>query len=393
METPEKDEKTKTMKLNKLRQQAGRAIRKAFTLVELLVVVAIIAVVGAGVAVTYNNLDDQAKTAMEVSDIAILKKVTKHWSAINDYKIPNEMDSLVDSEGNIYSSYSMHATASSSGKGLNGPLGYAGLMVHAAPSAVLSNLSAAGMTLTYTHLVTAANANDSTFTMSNGQVVTTATKKTLVAGNSTLRTNAQEFIANSDGSDLASGGTHDYTAGSYSYTAPTNNAVFGPYASEADWQTGIAAQQAILSAATTDKLAFIHPGGGATGPGLAAANPTLEIITNAGLRPEEVAVPGVAPSGQQKYYLVVMGFGKFASINRGKSIRSDTPSYGKRLAQKDSDYNRYLAVFRVPATSGGFGGPPVEPVALIDVLSPQGYSVEYMRRTFMNDQTKLQDNS
>lgn len=371
--------------------------RQGFTLIELLVVVAIIAVIGAGVAVTYHNLDDQAKTAMEISDVAILKKTTKHWSAINDYKIPNEMDSLVDSEGNIYSSFSMTSgAASSSGKGLNGPIGYAGLMVHAAPSAVLSNLSAAGMTLTYTHLVTAANANDSTFTMSNGQVVTTATKKTLVAGNSTARVNAQEVVSNTagaahdyDGPDDAPGGGDDVP---YSFTT-TGGTVFGPYATLADWTTAQAAQQAILDAATTDKLAFIYPGGGATGPGLAAANPTIEIITNAGLKPEEVAVPGVAPTGSQKYYLVVMGFGKFASINRGKSIRTDTPSYGKRLAQKDTDYNRYLAVFRVPATSGGFGGPPVEPVALIDVLSPQGYSVEYMRRTFMNDQTKIQDNS
>ncbi len=375
-----------------------RSCQRGFTLIELLVVVAIIAVIGAGVAVTYQKLDDQAKTAMEISDMAILKKVVKHWSAINDYALPDEMDSLVDNEGNLYTPFLGHggATSSSSGMGLNGPIGYATLDVQPAPDVVLNNLAAAGMDFTYLHLVDRSPANDSTFETTNtvggiptgsfGSAVSTVnTKATMVVGDSETRTNNEDFVTNSDGTDA----THDYaTNGDYTYTT-LSGATFGPYSTEADWTTAVSDAQATLDAITTDKLAFVHPNGGmATAP-----NFSEEIITNAGLKPEQVADPTVAPSGEEKYYLVVMGFGRFASIYQGKSVRADAPAVGKRQDQTDTDYSRYLAVIRVPVESYGAIGSTVDPPVVVDVLSPQGYSIASLRDNFIDDQERIRDDS
>ena len=63
-----------------------KAMKSGFTLIELLVVVAIIAVIGAGVAVTFNRLDERAKSAMEISDIGILSSTIKNWSFLQDRK-------------------------------------------------------------------------------------------------------------------------------------------------------------------------------------------------------------------------------------------------------------------------------------------------------------------
>jgi len=386
--------KMKKTKMSKHMRLLKRARDKGFTLVELLVVIAIIAVIGAGVAVTYQNLDDQAKTAMEISDMAILKKITKHWSAVNDYALPDEMDSLVDDEGNLYTSFSIGGTPSSSGMGLYGPIGYGTLEVHEAPSEVLTNLATAGMEFTYIHRVDATNANDSTFEagMFGDAVDTTNTKSTLIAGGSGAATDAAEVVADGggaahdyDGPDDIEGNADDVD---YSFTAPTNGTSFGPYATLADWTAAQTAQQDILDTNPTDKLAFVYPGSG-----FAGASFTDEIITNAGLKPEQVANPATGPVAAEKYYLVVMGYGRFASIYRGKAIRSDAPSYGKRQAQSDTDYNRYLAVIKVPVTTGGFGSAPVEPATLVDVLSPQGYSVAALRDNFIDDQDKIQDDT
>lgn len=393
----EMSEKGKNMKNQKRRMK--HTTRQGFTLIELLVVVAIIAVIGAGVAVTYQRLDDQAKTAMEISDIAILKKVNKHWSAVNGYDLPNELDSLVDNEGNLYTPVQSGPggfttiPSSSAARGLNGPIGYATAEVAEAPDIVLSNLAAAGMTLTYTHLVSRTNANDSTFdTGGFGQDVETSdTLTTLVAGDSEARAQAQLVVdADDTGHDYdgpddveGNGDDVDFTAGSASYQTA------------AAFATAQADSQDILDANTTDQLAFVFPGGGQQiggSPGF--SNLTDEIITNAGLKPEQVAVPGVAPSGEQQYYLVVMGFGRFASIYRGKAVRADAPSVGKRLPQNDEFYSRYLAVIRVPITAyGSPSAPDNEPPVLVDVLSPQGYSAAALRDNFIDDQAKVQDNS
>lgn len=368
------------------RQRMRQACPQGFTLIELLVVVAIIAVIGAGVAVTYQRLDDQAKTSMEMSDISILKKVTKHWSAVNNFQLPDGLDSLVDDEGNLYTSFRNPGTqtnASSSGRGLLGPIGYATLEVAPAPPIVLQNLAAAGMNFTYLHRVAATNANDSTFVPTGGFGVDTATTRaTLVVNDTQARANASEVVADTLGV------AHDYTSGPYSLT--TSAGATFTAVDAAAWSSIQAQQQGVLDAITTDRLVFVYPGGGVPfGP-----NYTQDIITNAGLRPEQVANPRVAPTGEQKYYLVVMGFGRFASIYQGKAVRADAPSFGKRLAQSENDYNRYLAVIRVPVTPWGNPSQPAnEPPVLADVLSPQGLSVAALRRFYINDQRKIQDDN
>ena len=367
-----------------------------FTLVELLVVVAIIAVIGAGVAVTYQRLDDKAKTAVEMSDIATLKKVVKHWGAINDYKIPNEMDSLIDSDGNLYSQmedtsgvFSGYTDGSTSGMGLLGPAGFT-FMVHPAPARVLSNLAACGMTLTYTHLTSGVKiANDSTFTIGNfeGDVDTSETLTTLLAGDAAARTIAADLVA------------VDASAETYPFTAPDGNT----YATQGDLVSAQATAQSILDAKTTDLLAFIYPGGGAqmsvsAGPmgtitGSAPMNMTDEIISNAGLRPDEVASPLDTGTtlDSKRYYLVAMGFGRFSSIYQGKAIRADAPATGKRQAKSNGTYSRYLGIFRVPVAAYDSMIGNGQPVELVDVLSPQGYSVAALSDNYIADEMKVKD--
>lgn len=356
---------------------------QGFTLVELLVVVAIIAVIGAGVAVTYQRLDDKAKTAMEMSDIATLKKVVKHWGAINDYQIPNEMDSLVDNEGSLYSqmedttgAFSNYSPPSSSLMGLYGPAGFT-FMVHSAPTNVLANLAACGMTLTYTHLVSAEVANDSTFYPGRmgGSVDTSDTLTTLLAGDAAARADAQAMVA------------VDAATQTYPFTAPDGNS----YTTQGDFESAQADAQAILDANTTDKLAFIYPGGGARMMGMAAPmNATDEIITNAGLKPDEVAIPGEDDSGK-KYYLVAFGFGRFCSIYQGRAIRADAPATGKRQAKSHGTYSRYIGIFRVPVATYNSMLGSGQPAELVDVLSPQGYSVAALGDNYIDDEAKVKD--
>lgn len=358
---------------------------QGFTLVELLVVVAIIAVIGAGIAVTYQRLDDKAKTAMEMSDIATLKKVVKHWGAINDYKIPNEMDSLVDDEGNLYSqmddttgTFTGYAPASSSGMGIYGPAGFT-FVVETAPTNALRGLANAGMTLTYTHLVSAANANDSTFEagMMGGSVDTSNTKSTLML--QAEQDALQDFVTAG-------------VLGSYPGTAVNGET----YADQPSHEAAIAEAQDVLDSPLTSKLAFIYPGGGAKmqmGPMMSVAAPmnvTDEIITNAGLKPEEVAIPGQSEEGK-KYYLVAMGFGRFCSIYQGKAIRADSPATGKRQSKELGTYSRYIGIFRVPIIPYDSMTGEGQMAELVDVLSPQGYSVAALSDNYLADERKVRD--
>lgn len=373
-----------------------KMLKKQFTLVELLVVVAIIAVIGSGIAMTYQNLDDHAKTAMEMSDMSALKKSVKHWSAVNNYKLPDGLDSLVDDEGNLYTPQqfadnSMTPTPSStSKKGLNGPVGYATLEVAEAPDVVLQNLQAAGMKFTYLHRVAAGNANDSTFETGRmgGAVDTANTKATLVVGDTEARDHAKLIVAGDDSS-------HDYDGADdvEGNADDTDFTVDGDsFKTAAEFAQAQIDAQAILDAITTDKLAFVFPGGGTTMMGQTAPmNFTDEIITNAGLTQEQVANPNQTPSGAQKYYLVAMGFGRFCSIYQGKAVRADAPVTGKRQPQADDTYSRYLAVVRVPTAKYSTMTGSSEAPVLVDVLSPQGYSVAALRDNFIDDKEKIQD--
>jgi prepilin-type N-terminal cleavage/methylation domain-containing protein len=356
---------------------------QGFTLVELLVVVAIIAVIGAGVAVTYQRLDDKAKTAVEMSDIATLKKVVKHWGAINDYKIPNELDSLVAEDGKLYSQ--MYAQGPMTGvdpagdatKGLYGPAGYT-FMVHPAPTNVVQNLAACGMTDTYIHLLSSANANDSTFEigtgMSEGSLVdTTRTRATLVLGGSATYEHARAIV------DAPAPTEYPATIDGEEFT------------DEAAYLSALADAEATLEAPEVDKLAFIYPGGGVYMMGQPMAmNATEEIISNAGLKPEEVAVPGEDDTGK-KCYLVAMGFGRFSSIYRGKAVRADAPATGKRQAKSLATYSRYIGIFRVPVATYSSMTGAGQPAELVDVLSPQGYSVAALGDNYIDDERKVKD--
>ena len=85
-----------------------KAMKSGFTLIELLVVVAIIAIIGAGVAVTYNRLDERAKVAMEMNDIGVLEKTILNWSFLHDNNLPNKLDSLVTTDDlldNVFSRF------------------------------------------------------------------------------------------------------------------------------------------------------------------------------------------------------------------------------------------------------------------------------------------------
>ena len=126
-----------------------KPMKSGFTLIELLVVVAIIAVIGAGVAVTYNRLDQRAKTAMEINDIGELTQTIKNWSFLHDWALPDRLDSLIDTEGRLYSQMTAQGGMSgvSAGNGVNGLYAQSGYTFVAAdaPQRVISNLANAGI--------------------------------------------------------------------------------------------------------------------------------------------------------------------------------------------------------------------------------------------------------
>ncbi len=387
--------------LNRTKRHAG------FTLIELLVVVAIIAVIGAGVAVVYRNMDDKAKTAMEMSDIGTIQKTIAHWSFINDGKLPDGLDSLIDENGDMY--HQMPATVddttlgnvtpmSDSGMGLSGPMGYTA-MAEVAPKEVLSALASAGLSHVYIHRVDkdVTSANDSTFetNMMGAEVNTEDTVRTLdadaggysqaqaqylVDNASTLR--AGPFPLTVNGADI---GTDE---GSLTFERLTN------------LNTAIEAANAIVNGETLNRLCFIYPGGGAQmsmGPMSVTMpmNLTDEIISNCGLTPDQVADPTASYQDEledgKRYYLVVMGLGRFASINDGKAVRLENPAYGKRQDQNDTIYSRYLVVIKVPLENANSMTNVGEGASVAAVLSPQGYSAAALRDNYIDDEAKLKD--
>ena len=377
-----------------------------FTLIELLVVVAIIAIIGAGVAVTYRNLDEKAQTAMEISDCSILKKTIAHWSAINDGKLPDGLDSLVATDGKLYSTMpelmGSDEPAGDASMGVNGPLGYT-LSVETAPEVVLSNLSSAGITHVYRHLLgdenVNGNANDSTWsngemtvtlppmmgggeqTMTTGEVDTSKTLFTLTEG----VTAAQKLV-----DDTCSYTNDDWPVDGYTAADGVN------YASYSDYVAAKTEAEALVGASVTDKLAFIWAGSGANQGGVPMPmNMSEEIITNCGLTADDVADPTKDVSAEiaagKKCYLVAMGLGRFASIYSSKSIRVDAPAYGKRNGQSKAYYNRYLVLIRVPLeTYDSMTGSAVLP-SVADVLTPQGYSVAALRDKYIDDEERVKD--
>ena len=402
-------------------------LKKGFTLVELLVVVAIIAIIGAGVAVTYRNLTDKAETSMEISDCAILTKTISHWSAINNGNLPNELDTLVDEHGKFYSQMigeemGVPASGVTGSAGVSGPIGYTA-MVQDAPDEVVATLRAGGLRLAYKHLSTATVANDSTFEggIMGANVDTTKTAVLMQTSTEDDRHDAQALVDSDLASDIAewladeSNAGQKYKLGTQgtsgeSITLSDESMFKGEYASVADYNKEKQLAQRVVNTSSDGKvrLAFVYPGAGAQitmgpmGKQTMAMNQTDKIITNAGLLPEDIEDPtnmrawkqgrdGATYIGDKRYYLVVMGIGRFASIYGGKSVRVDVPAYGKRSGQSEASYNRYLAVIRVPTTGYDSMTGKGEKPSVVAVLTPEGYSAASLRDKLIQDDENMKD--
>lgn len=392
--------------------------RKAgFTLIELLVVVAIIAVIGAGVAVTYRNMDDKAKTAMEMSDIGTIQKAIAHWSFINDGRLPDGLDSLIDEEGNMY--HQMPDTVdgttldnvtpmSTSGMGLSGPMGYTA-MAQAAPEEVIDVLASSGLTRVYKHrfgttMAPVSSANDSTFVgnMMGAGVDTSDTLCTLDS-DATPYTKAQADYLTTNAEALRAEWDPDTGSAAQAGTQTVSDPDSGlnvTFTSLEQLNAAITSADAISNGDILARLCFIYPGGGASmsmGPTSVTMpmNLTDEIISNCGLTPEQVADPTKDYDSElqagKEYYLVVMGLGRFASINDGRAVRLDNPAYGKRQDQEASVYSRYLAVIKVPMQATDSMTNTGDGASVACVLSPQGYSAAALRDNYISDESKLKD--
>ncbi len=380
-------------------------LRKGFTLIELLVVVAIIAVIGAGVAVTYNRLDERAKTAMEINDIGVLGSTIKNWSFLHDWKLPNGLDSLITTEDELFSwmpvtpPITMGGNGNCGGIGLYAQSGYT-FEAHTAPTRVISNLAAAGLTLAYLHDTSRTPADDTTFTTGRmgADVDTSSTAATLSASGSTSsdKEAADEFVNGaSDGSWPSSEVVQAAFAAAETGGYTTNITVAGvTYSDATTYNTALATQQAILDANLVVKtLAFVNPEGGATMRGMTMAmNMTHEIISNCGLTTDTVARPtedyDTAIANGRTHWLVVFGLGRFASIYSGKGARIDTPAFGKRYTEDESMYTRYLAVIKVPVTEANAMTGTGELSQIACILSPQGLSAAALNDSYRNDVIK-----
>lgn len=366
--------------------------KSGFTLIELLVVVAIIAVIGAGVAVTYNRLDERAKTAVEINDIGTLSQTIKHWSFLHNWNLPDKLDSLVDTEGRLYSQMPASGPMTGVGdcNGVNGLYAQSGYTFVAkdAPDAVIEGLIAAGVSRVYLHDATRLPANDSTFTIGRmgADVDTSDTAATLAtADNQDALLKAEAVVAVE-----TEGTAHDYTTGPYTVTWEDSegNTSTETYSEAGDFTTALnSAKELVAAGRTVDKLAFIYPGGGATMMGMAMAmNMTDEIISNVGLRNEEVAPPTedaeAALENGRKYWLVAFGIGRFASIYEGKGARVDNPVSSKRY-NDENVYSRYIVVVKVPVSGydsmTNQGGSKAQVAA---ILSPQGLSVASLQDSY-----------
>ena len=392
--------------LNRTKRHAG------FTLIELLVVVAIIAIIGAGVAVTYRYLDERAKTAMEMNDCSTLMSTISHWSAVNDGKLINKLDSLIDTEGNMY--HNMPATAegmtlqgvtqmSSSGMGLTGPVGYTA-MAQDAPDEVIETLRTSGLTQVFLHRVDATNANDSTFAMTGmgGDMDVSDTLCSLTVASESEAAAAALAEANelvSQAEDLRSELQAQIDASNVTGVTfqPSGDGASQTFTDMTSLNNAIEEAEAVVEGGNPlTKLCFVYPGGGATMRGMTMPmNLTDEIISNCGLTNSQVADPNVDYNQNvadgKRYYLVVMGLGRFASIYSGKAIRVDTPAYGKRQEQTDTTYNRYLVVIKVPTSGYDSMTGEGEPATVVTVLTPQGYTVASLRDNYINDTEKVKD--
>ena len=352
-------------------------------------------------------MDDKAKTAMEISDIGTISKTISHWSFINDGKIPDGLDSLIDEAGNMYhtmpAEYEGTTMAnvtpmSNSGKGLTGPMGYTA-MAEVAPKEVLSALASAGLSHVYIHRVDedVTSANDSTFetNMMGAEVNTENTVRTLDADAGGYSQAQAQYLV--DNASTLRGGPFPLTVNGADIGTDEGSLTFATLTA---LNTAIEAANAIVNGETLNRLCFIYPGGGAQmsmGPMSVTMpmNLTDEIISNCGLTPDQVADPTASYQDEledgKRYYLVVMGLGRFASINDGKAVRLENPAYGKRQDQNDTIYSRYLVVIKVPLENANSMTNVGEGASVAAVLSPQGYSAAALRDNYIDDEAKLKD--
>ena len=372
------------------------AMKSGFTLIELLVVVAIIAVIGAGVAVTYNRLDERAKTAMEMNDISVLEETINNWSFLHEGNLPNKLDSLVTTDGDLYSQMSMSGT---SGAGLYAQAGFT-FVASDAPNAVITQLRNVGINTVYRHLTTATVANDSTFTKSarDNSISTSSTIATLQTSSNDSSNDdknryeaiiaandaAMEALVQPEGYDAEDESTHGNYTGTYTVTWETEDGAGGSatYTDANDWTTAYNDAVELRNADATKTLAFVYPGGGSQMP----MNLAAEIISNAGLDPNVIAGPDdktAADLTGKKYWLVVFGLGRFSNLYEGKAARINAPVSGKRYASDSSIYNRYLLVVKVPVSGynsmSNLGG---EKASVATILSPIGLSRARLDNTY-----------
>ena len=400
-----------TERNKKMSAQTLNKKKSGFTLIELLVVVAIIAVIGAGVAVTYNRLDERAKTAAEINDIGTLTDTIKHWSFLHSWALPDGMDSLIDTDGNLYSQMAAQGgmtgvgSINSYSRGLYAQSGYT-FVAETAPERVISSLAAGGITHVYLHDASRSPANDSTFTTGRmgSDVDTSSTAATLAAtDNQDAKLRAQAIVDQNDaaalalttpdGYDSSDPSTYGSYTGSYTltYTDGSGSQQSETFDSLSAWTAAYTAAQTTANASrTVNQLAFVYPGGGAHMAGMQMAmNMTSEIISNCGLQENQVALPSedatTAAQNGRSCWLVVFGLGRFSTVYQGNGARIDTPVTGKRYTE-DSMYSRYLVVVKVPVD--GFDR-MTNPNGLLPqvacVLSPQGLSKAALDDTYRND--------
>lgn len=388
-----------------------RRARAAFTLIELLVVVAIIAIIGAGVAVTYNRLDERAKTAAEINDIGTLTDTIKNWSFLHAWALPDGLDSLIDTDGNLFSQMppvdgiTGIGQINSYSRGLYAQAGYT-LSAETAPTRVVNALASAGITHVYLHDPSRTPANDSTFTTGRmgADVDTSTTAATLsTTDNNDARLRARAILgANTaaaaaltlpEGYIAGDPSTYGSYTGSYTltWTGADGSAATETFDSLDAWTAAYTAAETTAAASrTVNRLAFIYPGGGARMGGMQMAmNMTSEIISNCGLQEAQIARPdedaATAALNGRSAWLVAFGLGRFASIYQGNGARVDTPVTGKRYTE-DSQYSRYILVVKVPVDGyDRMTNPTGLKPQIACILSPQALSKSALDDTYRND--------